>query len=129
VGNGAVLVENCLDPSDGNALDIDAEGVSLDNVTVTTAPGMGGGGAIKVFADDFTITNSTIVDNLNCFTPGGGISSIGNDFTVVNTTIAGNAAYVGGGANGGIFLVDGSLDLTYSDVVRTRSVAPNPSCV
>ncbi len=140
-GNGATVLIDCLD-GDSRAFDVEAPDVMIDNLIVTTSPGMGGGGAINVEQDGLLVRNSTIANNLNCFDPGGGFMSIGADFDIVNSTITGNSALVGGGiaagldgssdvsltnstvsgnisgpTGAGIWIVDGTLQLVYSDVV------------
>jgi hypothetical protein len=149
MGNGATVLIDCLD-TDSRAFDVEAPDVVIDNLIVTTSPGMGGGGAINVEADGLLVRNSTISDNLNCTQPGGGFSSINNSFEIVSSTITRNLAILGGGiaggldgisnvsltnstvsgngalAGGGIWIREGFLDLVYTDVVSNRGAIPEP---
>ena len=124
-----VVIKNSTAAGPGGGLmfsdatgDLIVKNSTIDGNSVTDVGANGAGGGLSVFAQDVTISNSTISNNTTAgFYGGGGALSGSSSIVITNTTVAGNSAGNAGVASGG----GGGLSISNGATIVNTTIANN----
>lgn len=129
-GNGATISAN-NNSNVGRVFHILSGIVVFNNVTITGGNSTGRGAGIYVVGNDvnLSLNNSTISNNTSTYDPGngygggaGGIDNNGGIVTLTNCTVSGNQGRRNGG---GIYTIDGTLQIYKSTITNNRATLAN----